>query len=134
MRSGSYVAMIKYNCYSAGVYLSLDGRMYTSNNSYVVITDIGEGDNALLCITDLPICCNRANGRVAGEWVFPNGSLVRLRGDGDSFYRDRGSSVVRLNRRNNPVSPTGLYCCMVRDATSITQIVCANVGRYIIPY
>ena len=108
------------------MYLSLLGRAYTTNNSYILITDFGEGDErGLLCFTDLAQCC----GRNQGEWIFPNGSLVRVNGVGDDFYRSRGSHVVRLNRRNNPTSPTGLYCCEVPDATTNTQRVCANIGN-----
>ena len=56
--------------------------------SVVVITDIGEGDNALICMTD---CC--ANRR-QGEWMFPNGSFVGTNGSGGDFYRNRGDQQV----------------------------------------
>ena len=125
-----------YYCHTTddiGVYLSLRGRVYTSNYIYVDINDIGEGDDgALLCITDLMQCCrgNETGGRGAlGEWFYPDGTAVGIQGSGDDFYRDRGPSVVRLNRRNTARSPTGQYCCDIPDTSNTQQRVCANVGK-----
>ena len=118
----------------ATVSLFLHDRLVT-NNSYVDIDDIGEGDEAaLLCVTDLKQCCRGINtpGGVGalGVWLYPNGTDVLLPGSGDDFYRNRNRSVVRLNRRNNAIFPTGLYCCVVPDSTFTMQRVCANVGGY----
>ena len=108
----------------------------TTNNSHVDIQyDIGEGDEAaLLCITDLVKCCYSADtprevGGL-GQWFYPNGSAVPIEGAGYDLYRNRGRSVVRLNRRRNGTSPTGLYCCEVPDSTFTTQRICANIGGY----
>ena len=115
-----------------GVYLSLRGRSY-GDNSYILITDIGEGDDgALLCFTDLIQCCQSSDtsiGTALGEWFFPNGSAVPVGGARGDFYRDRDASVVRLNRRNNATSPMGQFCCDVPDATSTSMRVCANIGE-----
>ena len=49
---------------------------------------------------------------------------------GPTFYRNRGSDdgTVNLNRVNtNVMSPTGLFCCVVSDATDVMQRVCASV-------
>ena len=85
----------------------------------VIITDIGSTDEeSLLCITDNTDCC----GRYMGEWYFPNNmSTVRTEGDGGSFFRDRGPSVVRLHRRHNVTMPTGLFHCEVPDASGVNQ-------------
>ena len=115
------------------VYLSLHGRIYASTNSYIDIDEIGEGDEAaLLCITDLMRCCrgiDRLGDPALGQWFYPNGINVSIEGAGYDFYRNRGPSVVRLNRRNNATSPTGLYCCGVPDSTFTQHRVCANIGR-----
>ena len=58
-----------------------------------------------------------------GEWYFPNTSMVRIEGTGDSFYRNRGPSVVRLHRRHNVMMPTGLFYCEVPDANNVTQMI-----------
>ena len=47
------------------------------NNSIVAINYIGEGDNALLCMTHKPDCCKPPNGNTSqGEFYYPNHSAV----------------------------------------------------------
>ena len=95
-----------------------------ANGSDVLITDIGEAEKALLCVTDLASCCdvNRT-----GEWLFPDRTQVPIKKDSNGFYRVRGSHVVRLNRKNRTQSPIGLYCCQVPDATWLYRTTCANI-------
>jgi hypothetical protein len=91
-----------------------------SNNSIVLLRDIGEGRRALLCITNETGCCKNANIPIhMPEWYFPNGSAVRKVLEGDSIYRDRDQSIVRLNRRHNATSPNGIFRCTIPN--SITQ-------------
>ena len=117
-----------------GVYLSLRGVVY-ANSSVISITEIGETDrdnpsamnNALQCITDRKSCCR--SGSRAGEWLFPNRTMVSVSG---SFYRNRGpdDGTVNLNRDNtNVMSPTGLFCCVLPDVTNINQTVCADISE-----
>ena len=101
-----------------------------SNNSEVAITDIGSGDEeSLFCITDNPNCCRQNS---MGKWYFPNMSEVRINGTGDSFYRDRGPSVVRLHRRHYVTMPTGEFCCEVPDEDGVNQKICItiDIGSY----
>ena len=111
------------------VYLS---RVYRgASASTFLITDIGEGDNALLCFTDLVQCCNDRDTPnevgALGEWLFPNGYAVGTESQGGGFYVDRGPGVVRLNQRNDVTSPTGQFCCELPDATSINTRICINI-------
>ena len=83
---------------------------YYTNNTSLFITDVGEDDN-VLCVSDLAGCCTNP-GR--GEWIYPDGfinadgnSFVRNNPSGDDIFRSRGDMVVRLERRNNPIGPTG---------------------------
>ena len=51
-----------------------------------------------------------------GDWFFPNGTalpnmIINAQGLVWEFYRNRGPSVVRLNRRRGGV--TGIYRCEV---------------------
>ena len=121
------VATILY----AGVFLTLGGQPYR-NGSSILIGEIGEGDEAaLLCVTDLVQCCRGEDtdvGGALGEWFYPNGSLVQVEDSGDDFYHTRGLGIVRLNHRNNAMSPIGQFCCMVPDATFTNKIICINIS------
>ena len=112
-----------------GIYFSLRGTTY-QNHSLVTLEDIGENDNALLCLTDYRACCGRdqsPGGRVLGDWHYPNGTRVpnTILGYGYiwDFYRNRGQSVVRMNRRSGGVN--GIYHCVIPDTA------CANQTIYI---
>ena len=96
------------------------------NNSEIFITAIGEGDDkALLCFTDLHQRCDDTSGH-AGDWYFPNKSAVDNESSHSDMYRSRGSSVVRLHRRNSTIVPTGMFCCVVPDASGISARICLS--------
>ena len=109
------------------VRFSLKNVMH-QNNGLVTLEDIGEGDDALLCITDNTACCGRAQspgGVVLGDWYYPNRTIVPNNGDGWNFYRNRGSSVVRLNKRGEGV--TGIYHCVIPDTVGADQTIYIGV-------
>ena len=57
-----------------------------------------------------------------GEWYYPNNmSTVRTQGEGGSFFRNRGQSVIHLHRRHNATMPTGLFYCEVPDENGDNQ-------------
>ena len=70
------------------------------------------GKNIVECFTNKVDCCMATRQE---EWIFPNGSTVGRMGDGDDFYRNRGSGVVNLNWRQNARIPTGLFCCEISN-------------------
>ena len=132
----SALSCVTGSLHNTGVYLSLKGVVYP-NNSVILITEIEQtnttSNNGLQCITDRSVSPpNRA-----GQWLFPDGGIVPPIGIGASrattFYRNRGSGgTVNLNRLNNDVmTPTGRFCCVVPDATSIYVTVCANISEFI---
>ena len=121
--------------------LSLNGQTIT-NEGDVFASDIGEGGNAtttmgggLLCITDSSSCCrgfDNPNGGGQGEWYFPNGTAVPIRGDrttGNFFFRDRDAKIVRLNSRNNPTARGRFYCEVPNAAGTIVRVY-VNIGEY----
>ena len=110
----------------ADVHFELRGVMY-GDKSIVNITEVGEGENALICRTNHPTCC-KANGEqnAIGEFYYPNGVQVPIRKINHGFYRNRGEQTVRLNRRVDVkvYSPTGAFCCEVVDACNKEQTIC----------
>lgn len=107
----------------ADVYFTLRGETY-ANNSVVSMSKIGEGDDALLCRTDKVECCGKKPNRF-GEFFDPNGEQVPTKAAGKEFYRNRGSQMVRLNRRNEASGSssmlTGVYKCEVPDKDNVMQ-------------
>ena len=97
----------------------------------MLLRNIGEGDaGALLCTTDRTACCTGTSR--AGEWFYPDGRMVPILVDGQPYYRNRGSSLIRLNRRPNQglsVMYTGIYCCEIPDQNNVMQTLC--VGAYL---
>ncbi len=101
-------------------------RELTRATSEIEISDIGEGDDALLCMTDSTDCCT-AETTLAGKFYYPDGSVVGVRASGDSLYRSRGDQLIRLNRRNGATSPLGRYRCAIPDSTGATTNVYINI-------
>ena len=106
----------------SGVRFILGGTTY-QNNSLATLEDIGEGVGGLLCVTDLIACCRGgdtpAGMGALGHWFFPNGTALPNMIIGFvegaviiwEFYRNRGPSVVRMNRRGSGVD--GIYHCEI---------------------
>ena len=116
----------------------LNGTVY-HNNSIVMLENIGEDDDALLCITNQTACCKPPYtgdtgdmGDALGNWYFPNGTTVLSATVIDTssemldFYKSGGQRVVRMNRRRGRVD--GIYCCVVPDAENVSStILCIGV-------
>ena len=112
-----------------GVRFILNGTTY-QNNSIVTLDDIGEGNNALFCVTDQTACCRRPftdsiELNATGNWFFPNGSRVPSSGVQWDFHRTRDQSAVRLQRRRG--GEEGIYQCMIPDATGVDQTIYIGV-------
>ena len=88
-----------------------------SNHAYVDLTTVGEdisaSGNTVICNTDLFTCCTGKQGIHRGDWYFPNGSVLSGSGAGGDIYKSRGVVRVDLRRRNNAMSPTGIYRCEI---------------------
>ena len=135
-----YLSLKNLPSYCIAVYLSLGSTTITTNNTEVLITDIGEdgpgGLPSLTCHTDLTECCRNSDtggqgGR--GVWYYPDGRVVPNQVTGEGFYRLRNApQVVRLARRDSvmpPIlSPTGSYCCVI-PTSSGDMTFCANTGE-----
>ena len=94
----------------------------------MILEDISEGDDALLCMTDLTACCRQPYVSIqVGNWFFPNGTRVPSSGGKWDFHRTRGESVVRLQRRRG--GEEGIYHCMIPDAMGVTKTIYIGVYR-----
>lgn len=115
---------------SIGFYLN--GIAYP-NGSTVLRTDIGEGDAALHCITDSTTCCsNIFPERRAGEFYFPDGSVVpRMAMAFTGYYRNRASQLIRLNRQSNGAT-TGQFQCSIPDAHGNIMNLTIYIGVFIL--
>ena len=79
----------------------------------MLIASIGEGSNALYCLTNKEVCCSIEAGRSRGRWMFPGGGHVNA--NTANFYSVQSYSSLLLNRRSGAVGPTGLYSCLIPD-------------------
>ena len=84
----------------------------------MVLENIGEGGDALLCVTDFRNCCRPPYtgemGNAIGNWFFPNGSRVHSSVSKWDFHRTRGHMVVLLHHRRGGAE--GIYRCEIPDA------------------
>ncbi len=99
------------------------GGQFLSNHDLVTPSDIGETNNALLCLTPVLDCCDSSTG----DWFFPSGPAVPVSLAGLSLYSDRGPSVVRLNRIADNVG-SGVYRCELLTAVGVSMSL--HVGLY----
>ena len=103
--------------------------MTYQNNSCVALEDIGEGDDALLCRTNLT--ASDFTGTSLGNWFYPNETRVpnmtvnNTSGEQRDFNRTRGEMVVRLNRRQS--GEDGIYRCEIPDSMNIIQTIYIGV-------
>ena len=94
-----------------------------SNNSIVLLDEIGEGSDALYCLTNGTECCSNH-----GTWVSPNGSNISERSSVSRIYIIQGSSSLLLNQRNGTDGSTGIYTCSIPNAEGTVQA--AFIGVY----
>ena len=113
----------------AAVSLTLTlGTTPLTNNSVVSITDIEDGRSGgspLICATTFRSCCKVGK---QGEWYYPDGTVVPDSTANKDFYRSRSNNgEVRLNRRNNAISPTGIFHCELPGPNGVNQTLYVGV-------
>ena len=90
------------------------------------LEDIGTGDEALLCKTELTTCCKPSHTETAlGNWFYPNGTRLPSEQNKGDFYRDRGTMVVLMHRRGG--GEDGIYCCEIPDSIGVLQTIYIGV-------
>ena len=94
------------------------------------VSDIGEEDDALLCHTNKTDCCNSSMSQIqAGEWYYPNGTLVGIMGI--EFYRDRHTQVVRLHHHQGRFVLGGRFRCEAPNGTGDMQSIYVYIGMFV---
>ena len=97
-------------------YVSFMGDILT-NHAYVDLTTVGGNISAsgdtVRCQTDLETCCSAPQGIHRGDWYYPDGDILRFTGAGDDIVMDREPQEVHILRRNNAMSPSGIYHCEI---------------------
>ena len=116
----------------------LRGVSYSDGDT-VILSDIGEGENGLRCITTQTDCCGQnADGMTVpaerrGDFYYPNGTLIptRSRAGGDGLFRGRGYQSIILQRLSpaTTTSPPGLYRCHILDRNGVSQNMFINIGE-----
>ena len=95
-------------------YVSFMGVNLT-NHAYVDLTlvgeDISDPGNTVRCHTDLTTCCSTGEGDNRGSWFFPDGDILPFSVTSDDIVMDREPQEVHLCRRNDVISPSGIYRC-----------------------
>ena len=94
------------------------------NNSVVILENIGDGDDALLCITNQIACCRppytrKMRSPLLENWYFPNGSRVPSAGSQWDIHRTRSQMEILLHRRRG--GKEGVYRCVIPDTFGFTQ-------------
>ena len=59
---------------TTSVYFKLNAKVYP-NNSVISLSEVGENENALLCMTEFVTCCGTLPNRF-GVFFYPNGDTV----------------------------------------------------------
>ena len=111
-----------------GIVFFLNGKLYP-NNSLVNLEDIGEGNKALLCLTNNISCCeNTSTVGWYGPGEMPT-SIVAEMNNTTGLYTSRGPSVIRLNKINGATDSSGVFNCRIPDADGNDQTI--YIGVYL---
>ena len=104
------------------------------NNSIVILNEVGEGNEALVCATDSRTCCESEDD---GNWYSPKGSKIGPQTDNSTqaLYVSRDNYTVGLNYMNVSDIPSGIFHCEIADNNNITShlyvgIYPQNQGRH----
>ena len=127
--------MVKVQCQQAFPSVSFMGQTL-ANHSYVDISQVGTGSDAVYCHTDLSTCCSGAQALHRGDWYFPNGDRLPIpSGTAGHIFESRIDQRVDIRRINNANEPTGIYRCDiategVHHATDNSVRASVYVGLY----
>ena len=103
------------------------------NHAYVDLTtveeDIGDPGDTVRCHSDLITCCSNGEGDHRGSWVFPDGDELQFTGSNDDIVMDREPQEVHILRRNNAMSPSGIYRCDIETMAVNDDVIATITGE-----
>ena len=105
-----WLLMVEVYCQQTIPHVSFMGQTL-ANHSYVDISQVGTGDAAVQCHTDLDTCCNMAQGPHRGDWYFPNGDRLPIPGGGTIILSRQAQRVDLRRSASTALGPTGIYRC-----------------------
>ena len=104
----------------------------------MLLSDIGEGSNALYCLTDRELCCSTEAGDSRGWWQYSGGDVQN--NTNADIYTSRGFSSIHLNNRMSTMAmrpAVGVYECHIpdaRDNVGILRITTVVDSKSVIKY
>ena len=117
----SQAKSIIYFCTLVGVGFILNGAM-RENNSVVAWTEIGEGADALMCLTDKTDCCDSTEPIGASSWYHPIGGTISHTMSNEPYYQTyRKSSILLEHQSGNVPTVNGVFHCEVVDNNGMMQ-------------
>ena len=101
------------------------------NHAYVDLTtveeDIGDpGNITVRCHSDLSTCCSNGEG---GSWYFPDGDELQFTSSSDDIVMGREPQEVHILRRNNAMSPSGIYRCDIETMAIHDDVLATITGE-----
>ena len=113
--------------------------MSYADGDTVLLSDIGEGENGLMCTTTQTDCCGQNADGVPvrderrGEFYYPDGTQVptRVGAGSDGLFRGRGYQFVSFQRLSTAMMnpPTGRYRCDI-PRNEVSHSISINIGEY----
>ena len=99
----------------------MNGNVYPNNSAVVLETDSFGNLEDLWCVSDLAQCCSstETGSDTLGSWTLPDGTVAQT--TGTDLLVSWGPSRVALSGR--ATIPTGVFTCMIPDASSTVRTV-----------
>ena len=94
------LSLVEVHCQQTFPYVSFMGQTLV-NHSYVDLSLVGyssDGNNSVVCHTDLETCCSGGQGYHRGTWYFPNGTVLPFLGPSVPIGLGRSAQIVTIRR------------------------------------
>ena len=90
-------------------HVSFQGKTQ-ANHRYVNLSLVGNGNDSVVCRTDLETCCSSTQGSHRGDWYSPDGTRLPFSG---GITEKRVAQRVNISRDKTKGAASGIYCCNI---------------------